>query len=142
MKKFRTSVVGYNKYDVNDFIDEVTENYEAMLNKLKETDQKIEELKIELEKAKEKEIGWTKAFAVANEASSQIRRVAKDESLAIINDAKKNASRIINDALIKAEAAENDAENLRRRVEIYKRRVKDVIHEQEEMIDQIGDITY
>lgn len=135
-------MMGYNKWEVNQFIDEVTENYEAMLNRLKETDAKIEELKEELEKAKEKEIGWTKAFAVAEEASNQIRRVAKEESRAIIDDAKKNASRIINDALIKAEEAESNAQNLKRRVEIYKKRVKDVIREQEEMIDNIGNINY
>ena len=135
-------MMGYNKWEVNQFIDEVTENYEAMLNRLKETDAKIVELKEELEKAKEKEIGWTKAFAVAEEASNQIRRVAKEESRAIIDDAKKNASRIINDALIKAEEAESNAQNLKRRVEIYKKRVKDVIREQEEMIDNIGNINY
>ena len=142
MKKFRTSVMGYNKDDVNHFIDEVTDNYESMLKRLKETDAQIQELKESLAKAKEKEMGWTKAFAVAEEASNQIRRVAKDESRAIIEDAKKNASRIVNDALMKAEEAEENALNLKRRVEIYKRRVKDVIREQEEMIDEIGDIEY
>ena len=142
MKKFRTSVSGYNKKDVNRFIDEVTDNYESMLKRLKEADMQIEELSAKLAKAKEKEVGWTKAFSVAEEAANQMRRVAKEESRNIIDDARKNASRIINDALIKAEEAETTAQNLRRRVDIYKRKVKEVIREQEEMIDEIGDINY
>ena len=51
-------------------------------------------------------------------------------------------TRIINDALVKAEKAEADAQELRHRVEVYKRRIKEVIDEQREMIDEIGDIRY
>ena len=142
MRKFRTSITGYNKWEVNQFVNDVTEKYESMLKRLKESDQQIETLKQELIKIKEKEIGWTKAFTVAEDASNQIRKVAKDEARSIIDDARKNASRIINDALIKAEEAEDAAQNLRRRVDIYKRKVKEVIREQEEMIDEIGDINY
>ena len=142
MKKFRTSITGYNKWEVNQFVNEVTDKYESMLKRLKESDQQIEKLKQELIKVKEKEIGWTRAFTVAEEASNQIRRVAKEESRNIIDDARRNASRIINDALIKAEEAEQSAQNLRRRVDIYKKKVKEVIREQEEMIDEIGDINY
>ena len=142
MRKFRTSITGYNKWEVNQFVNEVTDKYESMLKRLKESDQQIEKLKQELIKAKEKEMGWTRAFSVAEDAANQIRRVAKEESRSIIEDARKNASRIINDALIKAEEAEQTAQALRRRVDIYKRKVKEVIREQEEMIDEIGDINY
>ena len=142
MKKFSTSFGGYNKYEVNEFVDDVTKNYEEMLNRLKKTDEEVRLLREELIKAKEKEIGWAKAFQIAEEASSQIRKVAKDESNAIIDDAKRNASRILNDALIKAEKVEADAQELRHRVEVYKRKVKEVIDEQKEMIDEIGEIRY
>ena len=59
----------------------------------------------------------------------------------MINDARRNASRIINDALIKAEKAESDAQTLKRRVEIYKRRITQAIDEQKELIDSM-DIDY
>src|SRR5574344_867330 len=142
MKKFSTSFAGYDKYEVNKFIDDVTKNYESMLNRLKESDEALAKAKVELERLQNMESTLNRALIVAEDASNQIRRVAKDESRSIIDDAKKNASRIINDALIKSEQAEADAENLKRRVEIYKRRIKDAIHEQEEIIDQIGDIKY
>ena len=35
MKKFRTSLKGYNKTDVNNFIAEVVREYESILEKLK-----------------------------------------------------------------------------------------------------------
>ena len=115
-----------------------------MINNIEKliTEKNYSLLKQELIKTKEKEMGWTRAFSVAEDAANQIRRVAKEESRSIIDDARKNASRIINDALIKAEEAEQTAQALRRRVNIYKRKVKEVIREQEEMIDEIGDINY
>ena len=134
--------MGYDKYEVNKFVAEVTNNYENILERLKKSDDEIIKLKEELENAKSGQVGWTRAFIAAEEASSQIRRAAKDESEAIIQDAKKNASRIINDALIRAETTENETRELRKIVDSYKRKVKEIIKEHEEMIDEMGDVKY
>lgn len=142
MKSFNTSFNGYNKTEVNKFVSDVTKNYEEVLNKLKEADKEVERLKEDLVKYKNLENTLNRAIIIANDTANQVRRTSRDEADAIINDARRNASRIINDALIKAEKAENDAETLKRRIEIYKRRVKQVIDEQKELIDSIDTIEY
>ena len=48
MRKFSTSLSGYNKIEVNNFVNEVTGEYESMLAKLKKQDEEIENLKKEL----------------------------------------------------------------------------------------------
>jgi cell division initiation protein len=142
MKKFSTSLTGYNKEEVNKFVDDVTNNYEAMLNRLKKTDEELASVKNDLAKYQSMENTLNRAMLIAEETNAQMKRVAKDESESLVNDAKKNASRIINDALIKAEKAQADADALKRRVEIYKYRIKQVIDEQREMIDDIDKIDY
>ena len=142
MKKFNTAVVGYDKAEVNRFVSDVTKNYEEILNKLKVADQEIQRLQEDLVKYKNMESTLNKAIIIANDTAHQIRKTTADEAQAMINDARRSASRIINDALLKAEKAENDAETLKRRIEIYKRRVKQVIDEQKELIDQIDTIEY
>lgn len=142
MKKFSTSFTGYDKGEVNKFVYEVTNNYEELLNKLKQADQEILRLNKDLEKYKNLESTLNRAIIIANDTANQIRRSTKDEAETIIQDARRNASRIVNDALIKAQKAEEDAQNLKRRVQIYKRRVKQVIDEQRELIDQIDDVEY
>jgi cell division initiation protein len=142
MKKFSTSLTGYNKEEVNKFVDDVTNNYEAMLNRLKKTDEELASVKNTLAKYQSMENTLNRAMLIAEETNAQMKRVAKDESESLVNDAKKNASRIINDALIKAEKAQADADALKRRVEIYKYRIKQVIDEQREMIDDIDKIDY
>lgn len=142
MRKFNTSLNGYNKLEVNNFVNEVTNEYEGMLKKLKQQDQDILNLKTELEKYKNMENTLNKAIMIAEDASNQIKRVARDEAKGVIDDARRNASRIVNDALLKADKIEQDAETLKRRVSIFKRRLKAVVDEQVEFIDSINEDDY
>ena len=139
MRKFNTSLNGYNKIEVNNFVNEVTQEYESMLAKLKQQDQEIERLKQDLVKYQNMENTLNRALVVAEDASNQIKRVARDEARGVIEDAKRNVSRIVNDALLKADKIEQDAETLKRRVVIFKRRLKSVVDEQMEFIDSINE---
>ena len=139
MRKFNTSISGYNKIEVNNFVNEVTQEYESMLNKLKQQDQEIENLKKELVKYQNMEQTLNRALVVAEDASNQIKKVARDEAKGVIEDARRNASRIVNDALLKADKIEQDAETLKRRVVIFKRRLRSVVDEQIEFIDSINE---
>lgn len=140
MKNFTTVDNGYNKTEVNNFVNEVTTEYESMLNKLKSKDQEISLLKTELNRYKEIETTMNKAVLVAEDSSNQIRKIAKEEANIIIENAKKNASQIVNDALIKAEKTEMEVDNLRRSIKIYKARIKQVVTEQLTMVEDVDNI--
>lgn len=139
MRKFNVSLNGYNKLEVNNFVNEVTSEYESMLSKLKNQDEEIARLKNDLEKYKNMENTLNRAIVIAEDASNQIKRVARDEAKGVLEDAKRNASRIVNDALVKADKIEQDAEILKRRVVIFKKRLRSVVDEQIEFIDSIND---
>ncbi len=139
MRKFNTSLNGYNKLEVNNFVNEVTSEYENMLSKLKTQDEELARLKQDLEKYQNMESTLNRAIMVAEDASNQIKRVARDEAKGVLEDAKRNASRIVNDALLKADKVEQDAELLKRRVVIFKKRLRSVVDEQIEFIDSIND---
>ncbi len=139
MRKFNNSFNGYNKLEVNSFVNEVTKEYENMLDRLKKQDEEIKALKTSLEKYKNMESTLNRAIMVAEDASNQIKKVARDEAKGVIDDARRNASRIVNDALLKASKVEQDAELLKRRVVIFKRRLRSVVDEQIEFIDSINE---
>ena len=138
MRKFANSFPGYNKNEVNSFVNNVTTEYESMLKKLKRRDLEIEALKREMEKYKNLESTLNRALMIAEESSQNIKKTAFDESRLIIEDAKRNASRIVNNALIKADRVENEANNLKRQVERYKRKYKDILEEQLEEIERLN----
>ena len=139
MKKFSTSFNGYNKSEVNSFVRDVAKEYESMLNNLKKRDEEITSLKQRLLQYQNMENTLNKALLIAEDTSSQIKKVARDESKAIIDEAKRNASRIVNDALLKAEKLEADGENLRKRIVIFKRKFRSIIETELETIDSIDE---
>lgn len=141
MEKFNSSPNGYNKTEVNQFVSDVTREYESMLNRLKSKDNELQILKEQLEHYKSLEKTLNKAVLVAEDSSNIIKKVAHDEAKLIIEEAKRNASQIVNDALLEAEKAEIEADQLRRSLKIYKARIKQTIEEQLTMVDDVDKIS-
>lgn len=140
MEKFSTSLRGYNKEEVNKFVDDCIVKVDNMLNQLKQKDLEIEALKRDLVQYKNMEATFNKAILVAEDASNQIKRMARDESSRLIDDAKKNASRIVNNALLEAEKTQRETEQLRRNIITFKRRLKTILENQLDLVDDIDHI--
>lgn len=139
MNKFKTSLNGYNKQEVNKFVNDVSHEYESMLNNLKNRDQEIKSLKDKLVQYQNMENTLNRALLVAEDASNQIKRVARDESKSIIDDARRNASRIVNEALLKAQKLEDDGNLLKQRIISFKRRFKGIVEQEMDVIDKIDE---
>mgnify|MGYP003182748870 CR=1 FL=1 len=146
-EKFKTAFNGYNKEDVNSFIRSVTKEYESMLERLKKSDAENEDLKKKLVEYQNLENTLRRSLLIAEESNKELRRVAKNESIQMVEEARRNASRIVNDfllndALIKAERIEANADALKRRAIMYKRKIKQLLDEQNQMLDKFDDIEY
>lgn len=150
MEKFNRTLRGYDPEEVNKFLDQVITQVEEMVKELKEKDEKIIELsklvaenqhlKEKLEQYERMEGTLNKAILMAQKTSEQIKSNAVQESDIIIEDAKKNASRIVNEALIRAEKTELEASMLERNIKLFKRRLKDIVEAQIEIIDEIDKV--
>ena len=150
MEKFSIVKRGYDPEEVNKFLDNVIAKVDAMVKEDKEKSCKIAELS-RLEKENEAlrdkiaryekmEGTLQKAIVMAEKTSEQIKYNAHHESEAILEDAKGKANRIINEALLKAEKAENEANMLKRNINIFKRRIKDIINAQIEVVDEMDEV--
>lgn len=150
MEKFSIVKKGYDPEEVNKFLDNVIARVDAMIKEDKEKNNKLAELS-RLEKENEMlrdkisryekmEGTLQKAIVMAEKTSEQIKYNAHHESEAILEDAKGKANRIINEALLKAEKAENEANMLKRNINIFKRRIKDIINAQIEVVDEMDEV--
>lgn len=140
MKKFDKSFNGYNVHQVNAFVDDVVVKVDDMINKMKQKDMEIDRLNKELEHYKNMDATLNRAVVIAEEAASKYKENSLAESDLIVTEAKKNANRIINDALMKAEKIEEEAARLRRNIITYKRRIRNLIDQQAEIIDDLDKI--
>ena len=138
MKKFSRSFNGYNVHEVNSFLDNIIRRVDLIIkeeerikNEVIEKDNKIKELEKEIEHYKSNEI------INSLEEAENIKTLAKNERDAIINDARKNANRIISDALVRAEKTEYQAEVLKKNVSLFKKRVRNILNEQLDLIEDL-----
>ena len=139
MKKFRTSFSGYNKEDVNAFVSEVINEYESILQKLRNNKKDMEYLTKELDKYKNLERTLNDTLLVAQEASLNAQKSAITESKVIVEDAKRHASKIINNSLLKAQEIEKEAEDLKRKVSSYKKRFITLVESQMDEINNFDE---
>jgi len=140
MKKFSKSFRGYNTSEVNSFVNEVISQVETMVREMNKKDLRIESLEKQLSHYKQIEDTLTKSIIMAEETSSQMRKMARIESESIVNDAKKNANKIVNDALTRASKVETEAALLKKNVTIFKNRIKNIIEQQLQIVDEMDEI--
>ncbi len=137
MDNFTNMQGGYNKQQVNDFVDYVIKKTEENILTIKKQKDEIEYLKRENERLKKLEDSYIYIQNQVENTANEIKANAKYEAELIIKEAKDNASSIVNDALLKAEKLNSEREQLSKSLKIYKRKVKSALMEQLEIIDDI-----
>ena len=142
MKKFDTVFRGYDKYQVQKFLDDVIKNYELLLRKSQKTHEENKKLTEQISYYRDIEDRMNRAIYNAESAGDQIKKSARREADELILEARHNASRIINDALLKAERAQNHADQLKRNTEVLKRRLRQIIQNQMDVIEEMDRVDF
>ena len=137
MEKFGYEPNGYNKEQVNQFINDVIVQTESIVKKCKEQQKEIEKLKNQLNHYQTVETELKKTVIQAEKASEKMKEMAKEEAIMIINDAKNNASRIVNEALLKADKIETKRDILEKNLQIFKRKLKLAVEQQMAVVEEI-----
>jgi len=157
MEKFNRTMRGYDTEEVKSFLDQVIQKVEQMTadnkqkdltiksqeNKLIELSKLAEEnqrLRQKLEQYERMESTFNKAIVMAQKTSDQMRLSAHKESETILDDAKKNANRIVNEALLRAEKIELESNMLSRNIRVFKKKVRDIIESQLEVVSDLDKI--
>lgn len=137
MEKFNYEQNGYNRQEVNRFVEDVIKQTEGIIVRCQEQTKQIERLQAELKHYQTMEQTLKQAIMNAEVASDNIKRMARDESEMIISDAKHNANRIVNEALLRAEKIENEADTLEKNMKIFKRKLKIIVEQQLAVVEEI-----
>lgn len=137
MEKFNYETNGYNREEVNHFVEDVIKETEAIIKKCATQKEEIARLKEKLSHYETLEDTMKKALLNAEKASDNVKRLAREEADFVIEDAKHNASRIVNEALLKAEKIEQEADLLQKNIKIFKRKLKIIVAQQEAIVEEI-----
>ena len=137
MDNFNQSQMGYDKTEVNEFVDYVIKKTEENIDTIKRQNEEIRRLNLELEKYQKIQSSYQYLNTQTEYTTTEIKRLAQQEADLIIKEAKDNASKIVNDALIKAQKIQNDKELLNKNIIIYKKKIRNALMEQLDLIEEI-----
>lgn len=139
MIKFNLETNNYSEECVSEFVKEITQEYELLLNKLKKCDTENEVLKEELEKYKNVGTTLSKTLVVATEEVSKLKKDAYNESKKIIDDAHTRADEIVNNALLKKEMVDKEVNVSRLKVESFKKKYRQLVEETLSVVEKFDD---
>lgn len=134
-KEFSRRLRGYDEDEVNEFLDQVIKDYEALIRENKELQSQLAAQSEKLGHFANIEETLSKTIIVAQEAADEVKSNAKKEAQLIIREAEKNADRIINEALAKSRKIALEVEELKKQASIYRTRFKALIEAQMEMLN-------
>ena len=134
-KKFSKQMMnGYSVEEVDDFLDELTVDYEKIYKQSTESNTKIESLMQELEKYKNIESTLQNTLIMAQSTADEIKKVAKQEADQLIREAQGKAKEatmeIEKDIAIKTK----ELDDLQKQFDVYKAKMESLLISQVELL--------
>ena len=149
-KKFSKQMMnGYNVDEVDDFLDEVMEDYESNYKEVAMLRTKVEELELSLTRYKTIESTLQNTLVMAQSTADEVKNVARQQADQIINDAQREAENIIraskDSALRAVDELEQQIRNkeqqyteARKQFDIYKAKMEALLISQSELIKEMN----
>ncbi len=137
-KVFSRGFRGYDEDEVNEFLEQVMRDYEAVIEENKKLKLQLEDREQQVTHFNTIENTLQQSIVIAQEAADDVRRNAQQESKIIIKEAEKNADRIINDALSKSREITLEIDDLKKQSKVFRNRFRLLIEAQLELLQSDG----
>lgn len=137
-KEFGRRLRGYDEDEVNEFLDQIIKDYEAMIRDNKDLQNQLATVQEKLSHFATIEETLSKTIIVAQEAADELKHNAKKEAQLIVKEAEKNADRIINESLSKSRKIALEVEELKKQAAIYRARFRALVETQLELLGKDG----
>lgn len=132
---FKTSLMGYNKDDVDDFVDVITEDYDKLYKENIALKDKNTLLADAIKEYKSMETALRDTVVSAHSVSDDIKKNAYKEAENIIAEAKIKAKEMRDEASQILADAEKKTEELKQQYGLYKARIRSLIQAQMEILN-------
>lgn len=138
-KKFSKQMMnGYSVEEVDDFLDDLTEDYTKNYKEVTELKAKVEELTKSLEHYKAIEETLQSTLIMAQTTADDVKKVAQQQADQIINEAKGTAQKQANDLDNEIMAKKKELEDVKKQFDIYKAKMESLLISQLELLKDIN----
>lgn len=133
-KRFSKSIKGYNLDEVDDFLDQLTIDYEKLYKENNELKNQLEDSKKDLEHYKNVEQTLQNTLIMAQSTADDIKANAQTRADQIIRDAQSEARRATDEITKEEFEIRKRTEELKRQLGVYKAKMEALLISQLEML--------
>ncbi len=134
-KKFAKQIMnGYSVEEVDDFLDQLTLDYEKMYKEASENKRRIEELEKSVEHYKTIEATLQNTLVMAQSAADEVKNIAKQQADQIIKEAEGSARKSADDLDQAILLKKRQLEDTEKQFDIYKAKMESLLISQLELI--------
>lgn len=139
-KKFSKQMVnGYNVDEVDEFLDELTTDYEKLYKENKELKANAEELHNDVGQYKNIETTLQNTLVIAQKTADEVQNVAKQQAEQIIKDAEYQAKTKIDELNTQVMIKEKEIDELKKQFSVYKAKMESLLISQLELIKDMSE---
>lgn len=133
-KKFSKKLNGYSVEEVDNFLDQVTIEYEKLYKENNEYKNKIEQSEKDLEHYRNVERTLQNTLVMAQTTADDIKSMAQKQAEQIIRDAQSEARRSVDDLNQQEYEVTKKIEEMKKQFEVYKAKMEALLISQLEML--------
>ena len=138
-KKFAKQMMnGYSVEEVDDFLDELTADYEKAYKESSESRAKIEQLNKDLEHYRTIESTLQSTLVMAQSTAEEVKNVARQQADQIIKDAKGNAQKSVDDLEQEIVMKKKEIDDVKKQFDIYKAKMEALLISQLELLKDMN----
>ena len=138
-KKFSKQMMnGYSVEEVDNFLDELTVDYEKLYKQSNESRAKIEELESNLVKYKNLETTLQNTLVMAQGTADEIKKVAQQQAEQIVKDAQGTAREQVMELEQQITIKTKELEDLKKQFDVYKAKMESLLISQLELLKEVN----
>ena len=134
-KKFSKQIMnGYSVEEVDDFLDQLTVEYEKMYKESSESKKKIDELEKSNQHYKTIEGTLQNTLVMAQSAADEVKSLAKQQADQIVKEAEGSARKSVDELTQNIAIRKKELEDVEKQFDIYKAKMESLLISQLELI--------
>ena len=138
-KKFAKQMMnGYSVEEVDNFLDELTLDYEKLYKEVNENKSKITELESGIKKYQNLESTLQNTLIMAQSTAEEIKKVAKQEADQLIKDAQGTAKQQVMELEQQLIIKKKELEDLQKQFDVYKANMESLLISQLELLKEVN----
>ena len=138
-KKFSKQMMnGYSVEEVDDFLDELTVDYEKIYKEVAEAKNKIEDLQESMEKYKNIEGTLQNTLVMAQSAADEVKKLAKQQAEQMINEAQATAKQAVTELEQELTLKKKEMEEVQKQLDVYKAKMESLLISQLELLKDVN----